>query len=174
MSYLRNLIKQEGVSCGKLYSSLGFLGDHYMKKPSVTQVKKYLAGLSSFTKKKAKYVTAERLSSSLGIYPEKISEDLSYFDPIIKMDYTYNLLDLVPTLEEYVSDPSNKKEVKQVKEVVTKKKLAEYDSISDFIYKKMSNNGLIDRNAELSDADLRALKRLINQEEAERKKKRSK
>ncbi len=145
-----------------------------MSKPSVTQVKKYLTGLNVFVKKKAKYVTAERLSASLGVYPEKISDDLSYFDPIIKMDYTYNLLDLVPTLEAYANDSSNKKEVKQVKEVVTKKKLAEYDSIQDFVYKKMSNNGLIERSAELSDADLRALKRLINQEEAERKKKRSK
>ena len=139
-----------------------------MKKPSVTTIKKYLVAL---TKKKAKYITSERLANIVGIYPERINEDLSYFDPIITMDYTYNLLDLVPQLEEFVNDDSNKKEKEQVKNIVTKKKLSQYESINDFIYKKMSYQGFINMNYVLSDAELRALKRLIAEEQERRKNK---
>ncbi len=139
-----------------------------MKKPSVTTVKKYLQAL---TKKKVKYMTSERLASIVGVYPEKINEDLSYFDPMINMDYTYDLLELIPTLEKYVSDDANKKEVAKVENVVTKKKLAKYESLNDFLYKKMTYAGMIDRNYNWSDAELRALKRLIGDEQARRKKK---
>ena len=139
-----------------------------MKKPSVTTIKKYLQAM---TKKKVKYMTSERLASIVGVYPEKINEDLSYFDPMINMDYTYDLLELIPTLEEYVSDDANKKEVAKVENVVTKKKLAQYESLNDFIYKKMTFAGMIDRNYNWSDAELRALKRLIGEEQARRKKK---
>ena len=139
-----------------------------MKKPSVTTVKKYLAAL---TKKKAKYITSEKLSLMIGIYPEKINDDLSFFDPIVTMDYTYNLLDLVPQLEQYVKDDANKEEKRQVKDVVTKKQLSQYDSITDFVYKKMSMQGFVNKYAQLSDADLRALKRLINEEQERRRNK---
>ena len=139
-----------------------------MKKPAVTVIKKYLVALSKI---KAKYVTSERLSSVLGIYPEAINEDLSYFDPMIMMDYSYNLLDLKPVLEEYASDDKNKRTPITTGEVVTKKILSQYESINDFIYKKMTIAGLIDKNAYLSDADLRALKRLVQEEQARRKNK---
>ena len=91
---------------------------------------------------------------------------------MLAMDYSYNLLALVPELKKFVSDDSNKKEVRQVEEIVTKKKLAQYSSINDFVYQKLTipGSGLIDRNAYLSDADLRALKRLISEEQERRKK----
>lgn len=139
-----------------------------MKKPSVTTIKKYL---SILTKAKAKYITSERLASMVGVYPEKINEELSYFDPMINMDYSYDLKSLIPELEEFVSDDNNKKETNQVKDIVTKKTLSQYSSINDFIYKRMSISGLINENAYLTDADLRALKRLIQEEQARRKKK---
>ena len=141
-----------------------------MAKPSVTTIKKYLSAL---TKKKAKYITSERLAAMIGVYPEKINEDLSYFDPLITMDYNYNLLDLVPALREYVLNDENKKNQRVVKEVVTKKQLAKYESIVDFVYQKMTipGSGLVNQNVELSDADLRALKRLIQEEQDRRKKK---
>ena len=141
-----------------------------MAKPSVTTIKKYLSAL---TKKKAKYITSERLAAMIGVYPEKINEDLSYFDPLITMDYNYNLLDLVPALREYVLNDENKKNQRVVKEVVTKKQLAKYESIVDFVYQKMTipGSGLVNQNVDLSDADLRALKRLIQEEQDRRKKK---
>ena len=143
-----------------------------MSKPSVTTVKKYIAAL---TKKKYKYITRERLSMMIGVSEEKINEDLSYFEPMIIMDYTYNLLDLIPVLREYVLNDENKKNQRVVKDVVTKKQLSQYDSIADFVYKKMTipGSGLVNPSAdsELSDADLRALKRLIQEEQDRRKKK---
>jgi NADH/NAD ratio-sensing transcriptional regulator Rex len=139
-----------------------------MKKPTVTLIKKYLTALNKI---KAKYITSERLSKVLGVYPENINEVLSYFDPMLMMDYSYNLLDLKDTLEEYVSDEDNKRTPITTGEVVTKRILSQYQSINDFIYQKMSIAGLIDKNAYLSDADLRALKRLIQEEQARRKKK---
>ncbi|MBR0295627.1 MAG: hypothetical protein IJQ67_07025 [Bacilli bacterium] len=141
-----------------------------MAKPSVTTIKKYLVAL---TKKKVKYMTSERLARIVGVYPEKINEDLSYFDPMVNIDYTYNLLDLVPQMREYVLNDENKKNQRVVKDVVTKKQLAQYDSVVDFVYKKMTipGSGLVNPNVELSDADLRALKRLIQEEQDRRKKK---
>ena len=141
-----------------------------MSKPSVTTVKKYIAAL---TKKKYKYITSERLSMMIGISEEKINEDLSYFEPMIIMDYTYNLLDLIPALKEFVLNDENKKNQRVVKDVVTKKQLSQYDSIADFVYQKMTipGSGLINQSVVLSDADLRALKRLIQEEQDRRKKK---
>ena len=60
-----------------------------MKAPNVSTLKKYL---SAMAKIKKKYITAERLSKVVGVYPEIINENLSYFDPMINMDYEYNLL----------------------------------------------------------------------------------
>ena len=90
---------------------------------------------------------------------------------MLLLDYSYNLLDLKPTLEAYVSDDENKRTPITTGEVITKRILSQYSSIHDFIYQKMSIAGMIDKNAYLSDADLRALKRLIQEEQARRKKK---
>ena len=72
-----------------------------MKEPSVKELKKYLQGISKLPK--AKYITSERLSRIIGIYPEVINENLSFFDPMIMMDYTYNLLELVPAMKKFIS-----------------------------------------------------------------------
>ncbi|MBR2506230.1 MAG: hypothetical protein IKB70_04815 [Bacilli bacterium] len=140
-----------------------------MKKPSVTTIKKYLAAI---LKIKAKYVTSERLSKVLGVYPETINETLSYFDPMICMDYSYNLMDLVETLKEFVENDDNKQDPIDRSEAVYKSDLAPYESIMDFLYQKYTiAGGLIDKNARLSDADLRILKKLVLEEIAKRKKK---
>ena len=141
-----------------------------MKAPSVNVLKKYLSAL---TKIKAKYVTAERLSRVIGVYPEVINETLSYFKPMINMDPDYNLMELVPTLKAYVVEKEeNKNNALVRKPPINKKTVEQYKSITDFVYQKMTNaGGLIDRNASLSDTDLRVLKRLISEEQAKRKKK---
>ena len=54
-----------------------------MAGPKVSDVKKYLNGVLKVNRK---YVTSERLSKVVGIYPEIINETLSYFEPTIKMD----------------------------------------------------------------------------------------
>lgn len=138
-----------------------------MKKPTITICKKYLAALNKI---KGKYVTSERLSKSIGIYPEVINETFSFFDPLVNMDYQYNLRDLEKELVNYIEQMEKEKEKKFNKEIITKKKMDEYSSIGDFIYKKMTiAGGILDKSTYLSDYDLRFLKKLINEEQHKRK-----
>lgn len=136
-----------------------------IRTPSITLIKKYLAAMN---KCKAKYITAERLSRVLGVYPEIISENLSFFDPIINMDYEYDLSLLIPVMEEYVNRPIEKKSINR-NNIVTHKTLNEFSSIGDFIYKKMTIGGMFDPNLKLTDKELRILKKLIIEEQAKRK-----
>ena len=139
-----------------------------MKAPSVNVLKKYLSAMSKI---KAKYITAERLSRVVGVYPDVICETLSYFEPMLMMDTEYNLLSLVPTIKEYINDLEEKKVPVDRMEVVNKKDIVEYESVVDFIYKKMTVGGIIDRGATLSDKDLRIIKRLASEELNKRKNK---
>ena len=138
-----------------------------MKAPSITVLKKYLSAL---TKIKAKYVTAERLSRVIGVYPEIINETLSYFEPMLMMDPDFNLLELVPAIKQYIEDLEEKK-TSPINPVdnISRKQIEEYESVVDFIYKKMSVGGIIDRGAYLTDKDLRIIKRLAAEELKKRK-----
>ena len=139
-----------------------------MAEPKVSEIKKYI---SAMEKMKKKYITVERLSRVVGYYPDVIQATLEYFEPMLKMQPDFNLLELVPAMKRYVIDKEENK-VKEVKAPSIKKnQLEQYDSISDFIYKKMTYGGVVDRNAELSDTDLRILKKLISEEQARRKRK---
>ena len=138
-----------------------------MKEPSVKDLKKYLQGMAKLPK--AKYITSERLSRIIGIYPEVINENLSFFDPMIMMDYTYNLLELVPAVKKFIEEKEAKRMPAPKPVVVKKNEIDEYDSYFDFIYKKLTIGGMIDKSAELSDKDLKILKRLITEELANRK-----
>ena len=138
-----------------------------MKEPNVKDIKKYLQGMAKLPK--AKYITAERLSRIIGIYPDVISDNLSYFDPMIKMDYEYNLLELVPSMKKYLEDKENKKNPLPKVEVVKKDEIYQYDSYFDFIYKRLTIGGMLDRSASLTDKELRILKKLIAEELNNRK-----
>lgn len=137
-----------------------------MKSPSVTSLKKYLSGLK---KMKKKYVTSELLSREIGVYPEVINGDLLFFDPLVSIDYKYNLMDLVEPIEEFIGKPKTPKKKRAAAKPVVKKEPLPFDSIGDFFYQKMTIGGVVDRNVDLSDQDLRDLKKLINCEQASRK-----
>lgn len=137
-----------------------------MKAPSITILKKYVNAMS---KMKAKYVTADRLSKVVGQYPEIINENLSFFEPMIKMDPSYDLLELIPQIKEYIIASETKKEPVVHKDVVYKKEVREYESINDFVYQKMSFGGMLNKEAYLSDKDLKILKKLVADEQAKRK-----
>ena len=139
-----------------------------MKEPKLSEVKKYLSAIIKMNKK---YVTSERLSKVVGIYPEIINEQLSYFEPTLMMDPEYNLLELVPTLKKYVVEKEEEKSNSLAKKAPVKKQQSEqFESIADFIYKKMTSaGGLFDRSVVLSDSDLKTLKKLISAEQASRK-----
>lgn len=139
-----------------------------MSQVKISLLTKYVSKLK---KSKKKYMTSENLSKIVGVYPEVINETFSYFDPIVNIDYQYNLIDLLPQAEQYIHEHNLKlnSEDHVKKDVITKAKLKEYESIADFIYKKMTVGGIFDKSALLSDRDLRMLKRLINDEQKIRK-----
>lgn len=141
-----------------------------MKQPKITELKKYLSAILKMNKK---YVTTERLSKVVGVYPDVINETMIYFEPMINMDPDFNLMELVPVIKKYIIDKEEERSSTLLKRnTVTKKTLVEYDSIGDFVYKKFTiAGGLLDKNAALTDKDLKILKRLINEEQAKRKKK---
>lgn len=139
-----------------------------MKEPKIADLKKYLNGIIKANKK---YVTSERLSRIVGIYPEVINEQLSFFLPTLKMDPEYNLLELVPTIKKYIADKEEEHSQTLIKKAAHKKIAVNYSSIGDFVYKKMTvAGGLINKNAELTSEDLRVLKKLVSEEQARRKK----
>ena len=139
-----------------------------MKEPKVSDIKKYLNGLLKLNKK---YVTSERLSKVVGIYPDVINEHLSYFEPLLAMDPEFNLMELVPTLKKYLVDQEENKTLIK-KPAIKKAEVEQYSSINDFIYKKMTSvGGLLDYNIVLSDKDLRVLRKLVNEEITNRKSK---
>ena len=139
-----------------------------MKKPSVPVLKKYLTAMNKI---KAKYITSERLSRVIGVYPEVIDDNLSYFEPMLKMDASFNLLELVPAMKKFVEDEEEKK-VSPIHIIpVRKKEVEQYESLNDFIYQKYSVGGMLDKNAKLTDRDLRVMKKLIAEELSKRKKK---
>ena len=139
-----------------------------MKEPKVSEIKKYLSAIIKLNKK---YVTSERLSKVVGVYPEIINENLSYFEPTLMMDPEFNLMELVTVLKQFVIDKEEAKNNTLIKKPsLNKKQLEQYESVSDFIYKRMTfTGGLLDRNVVLSDMDLRVLKKLISEEQARRK-----
>ena len=131
-----------------------------------TLAKKYLSAIRSSNKK---CLTSEQLSRVIGIYPEVINEQLSTFEPMLAMDPSFNLKDLVPTIEEYIE----KEEASKVKKskFEAKKKASKYKGVSDFVYQKLTVSGLVNRNAQLSVEDLKVLRKLVNEElEAKRSK----
>lgn len=136
------------------------------QKPTKTLIRNIV---SAIKKSKLKYLTVDRLSRLMGLYPEVLADALVLFEPMIKFDPSINTRDLLPQMEEYIApkprDPGAPKRT-----VVTKKELSEYRSIQDFVYQKFATvGGLIDQTAELDDKDLYTLKKLIEQEIAKRK-----
>lgn len=138
-----------------------------MGAPKASDLKKYLNGLIKINRK---YVTADRLSKYVGVYPEIINEHLSYFEPTLKMDPEFNLMELIPEIKKYLIEQEENKTLVKKQPVIRKKDVEKYESINDFVYKKMTSvGGLLDRNVVLSDIDLKILKKLVSDEQNYRK-----
>lgn len=137
-----------------------------MAKLTKTEARNILRALDKHKSKK--WVTLEVLSSWVGVYPDILGEQLSEYDPTALLDPDFDVRAVEEVLRAYVEEVTNRREEPRV--VVTKKKLSEYESVSDFIYKKMTNaGGLFDKDAYLSDVDLATLKKLVNEEIRSRK-----
>ena len=124
-----------------------------------TTAKKYLSAING---SKRKHLTCEGLSLYMGIYPEIIASELSEFEPMLAMDPSFNLRELIPALEAYIEEQS--KEKKEPRIAVKKAEISKYKSVADFVYNKMTIGGLVDRNIPLSEKDLKLLRHLVNQE----------
>ena len=124
-----------------------------------TTAKKYLSAING---SKRKYLTCEGLSLYMGIYPEIIASELSEFEPMLAMDPSFNLRELIPALEAYIEEQS--KEKKEPRIAVKKAEISQYKSVADFVYNKMTIGGLVDQNIPLSEKDLKLLRHLVNQE----------
>ena len=145
-----------------------------MKTPTLTITRQYLAAIK---KSERKYVTSESLSKEIGIFPDVITDTLAYFDPLVKMDYTYDLRELLPILEEYIEKTvAAREKQKRPRLTATIKETTGYDSIEDFVFQKyiFKSSGLFNYDATLNDKDLRILKKLIYLEQADRRSKKKK
>jgi len=138
-------------------------------KPTKADVKRILGGIN---RSKKKYLSLEALSRLVGLYPDVLADTLSYFEPVIRLDPTINMRDLVPAMKEFLVEPMKPVVANKPKRVVvSKKELGQYASIGDFVLKKMTNvGGLVEPSTRLSDYDLLVLEKLVSNEIAKRKK----
>lgn len=140
-----------------------------MTKPTKAEVKRVLGALK---RSKKKFVSLEALSRLVGLYPDVLADTLAYFEPMIRMDPSINTRDLIPAMQEYLAEPMKPVSPNKPKKApISKKEIAQYSSIADFVFKRMTNvGGLVDTSTRLSDEDLRVLERLVQLEIAKRKK----
>lgn len=141
-----------------------------MEKTSLNRIKRILAPLKKSSKK---YVSLEMLSRMVGLYSDVLADDLEPFEPMIRMDSTLNMKNLIPALEAYISEEESKKVtlIKPKRVVATKKEIDKYPNIASFVYEKMTSaGGLVDPSARLSDEDLHLLQKLVLREVQKRKK----
>jgi hypothetical protein len=126
----------------------------------------YLKIQQALSSTSQKYVTAEMLSQSIGIYPDVINEALSMFNPVVTLDVTFNLLELLPDLNQYLGNAK----LVTVKRNRSVQKSLPYTSFTEFVYQKMTMAGIVDKSIQLSDKDLKLAKKLIQNELKSRKK----
>lgn len=129
--------------------------------------------LSALKKSKRKYVSLDDLSKMVGLYPEILGGDLSYFEPLVMMDSSLNMVDLVEPIEKYLSNEKEKRKAESIPKrvVASSKEMNEYPTIASFVYAKMSfAGGLVDPSNKLSDHDLHLLEKLVSREVKARKK----
>ena len=140
-----------------------------MNTPSANKLKKIL---SVIKKNKKKYLSIDFVAKQVGMYSDVLMDDLSYFDPLIRMDPSKNMRDFEKDIEEYLNSLEERKalEPKPKKEVLQRGELNQYPNIATFVYEKMTTpGGLIDLSIELSDHDLYVLKKLVDVEMKKRK-----
>ena len=122
---------------------------------------------------KRKFLSLDSLAHKMGIYPEVLGEELSYFNPMLLMDPTINMKSLLPAMdEELAKDEEKKAESPAPKRIaVSQKEVSQYRSIGSFVYAKMTGaGGLVDPSVVLDEKDLRILQKLVTNELNKKKK----
>ena len=84
-------------------------------KPSISRLRRIK---STLEKKQKKYVTLDMLSRYVGLYSDVVADELVYFEPMVKMDTSMNMMDVLPLIQDYLAqvDETNKenREKKQI------------------------------------------------------------
>ena len=133
-----------------------------MKTLALTKEKarKYLRIISN-----KKHLTFHELSLEVGIMEDILREQLSTFDPMVRMFEEYNVCDLIPAIEEYLVPT-------KVMPKRTPVKKNAYETINEFVYRNMTvPGGIVDMGLELNLSQLKALRKLVNAEIKEKKNK---
>lgn len=120
------------------------------------KVKRYLKSIKDFKKN---VVTPKMVSQDVGIIEDVVRNELAYFDPMIRLFAEYNLIDIIPFLENYITP------VDKPKPTVKKgrSRIVLYSSVGDFVYKNMTNaGGIIDPNVRLKLSQLKDLRKVVN------------
>ena len=133
-----------------------------MGQPKKSNIKKIVSILH---RNKRKVISLDYLSKLVGIYPDVLGEDLSYFCPLILMDPSINIRDYVEVFRAYIAKPIKKEEPKKKvvkKESISKAELSKYKGVVDFAYKKFTSvGGLFDPSYNLTEHDIRVLEKLL-------------
>lgn len=129
-----------------------------MNKTELQTLEKIHQALSTH---KAKYVTAESLSREIGVLPEKIQQLCATFNPLVTIDFSFNLKELIPDIDKHLTSKV-KKAVK--KTVAIKKEVGSYQRLIDFVYDKMTFEGMLDKSIVLEDRELREIKAIASEE----------
>lgn len=127
---------------------------------------------SALKKVKRKTVSLREIKNEANLNDDIIFDIASYFDPIVRMYDNYNFRNIEHDLDNYLKKQEEERAKDNIKKPTRRHKLPKYETVKDFILDKMIlPGGIIDKAYELSDDDLKVLKKTINVEIKERKNK---
>ena len=132
-----------------------------------SNLKKYLKFLQN---SKQKNVSLLLLSRGVNIKEDIILDELSYFNPILRMiSDDFNFKTLIDDIEKYLKKIESENQTKKKK--VSKRVKVDKDlDVLSYIYSLMIlDNGFVDRSYKFSDHDLKKLRLLVNKEIKKRK-----
>ena len=132
-----------------------------------SNLKKYLKFLQN---SKQKNVSLLLLSRGVNIKEDIILDELSYFNPILRMiSDDFNFKTLIDDIEKYLKKIESDNKTKKKK--VSKRVKVDKDlDVLSYIYSLMIlDNGFVDRSYKFSDQDLKKLRLLVNKEIKKRK-----
>lgn len=132
-----------------------------------SNLKKYLKFLQN---SKQKNVSLLLLSRGVNIKEDIILDELSYFNPILRMiSDDFNFKTLIDDIEKYLKKIESENQTKK-KKVSKRVKVAKDLDVLSYIYSLMIlDNGFVDRSYKFSDQDLKKLRLLVNKEIKKRK-----
>lgn len=132
-----------------------------------SNLKKYLKFLQN---SKQKNVSLLLLSRGVNIKEDIILDELSYFNPILRMiSDDFNFKTLIDDIEKYLKKIESENQTKK-KKVLKRVKVDKDLDVLSYIYSLMIlDNGFVDRSYKFSDQDLKKLRLLVNKEIKKRK-----